>query len=105
MVEPSAPPLFEAEAESGCCRVVCFSEQHHLRLARMDDAGVARALRTLFDEFAVLERRGRVSPFPKPLSIRGPGASPRGWKRRVSLPVDSGLLATYPFQRLCRPVA
>ena len=25
------------------------------------------------DEFAVLDRRGRVSPFPKPLSIRGPG--------------------------------
>jgi hypothetical protein len=25
------------------------------------------------DEFAVLDRGGRVSPFPKPLSIRGPG--------------------------------
>ncbi|MEJ2401194.1 MAG: UDP-glucose--hexose-1-phosphate uridylyltransferase [Xanthomonadales bacterium] len=61
VVEPSAPPLFEAEAESGCCRVVCFSEQHHLRLARMDDAGVARALRTLFDEFAVLDARPDIN--------------------------------------------
>jgi hypothetical protein len=27
----------------------------------------------LSDEFAVLDARGRVHPFPKPLSIRGPG--------------------------------
>ena len=57
VVEDTAHPLLEAEAESGCCRVVCFSEQHHLRLACMDDAGVARALRILFDEFAALDAR------------------------------------------------
>jgi hypothetical protein len=32
-----------AEPESGCCRVACFSERHDLRLATMDDAGVAHA--------------------------------------------------------------
>ena len=57
VVEASDQPLFEAEAESGCCRVVCFSEQHHLRLACMDDVGVGRALRILFDEFAALDAR------------------------------------------------
>jgi serine kinase of HPr protein (carbohydrate metabolism regulator) len=36
----------------------------------------------LSDEFAVLDRRGRVHPFAKPLSIRGPGgcdAHARTW--------------------------
>lgn len=56
-VEPPPSPLFVAEPESGTCRVVCFSEQHHLRLARMDDDGVAAALKFLFEEFAVLDAR------------------------------------------------
>jgi UDPglucose--hexose-1-phosphate uridylyltransferase len=56
-VEAPSHPLFEAEAESGCCRVVCFSEQHHLRLALMDDTAVGRALRILFEEFARLDAR------------------------------------------------
>lgn len=50
-------PFFQAEAESGCCRVVCFTEKHHLRLANMDDEGVAAALEFLFDEFDKLDRR------------------------------------------------
>jgi UDPglucose--hexose-1-phosphate uridylyltransferase len=58
---PSVPErgkgLFVAEPEHGHCRVVCFSERHDLRLAVMDDDGVAAALQALFHEFAELDRR------------------------------------------------
>lgn len=60
-VEDTGHALFQALPESGCCRVVCFSEQHHLRLAKMDDDGVARALRFLFDEFRVLDQRPDIA--------------------------------------------
>jgi UDPglucose--hexose-1-phosphate uridylyltransferase len=59
-IEPESNSLFVSEAESGICRVVCFSEQHHLRLASMDDLAVTRALNLLFDEFAVLDKRPDV---------------------------------------------
>jgi UDPglucose--hexose-1-phosphate uridylyltransferase len=49
-------PLFVAQPESGCCRVVCFSENHQLRLARMDDEGVTGVLKLLFREFRALDR-------------------------------------------------
>lgn len=56
-VEDSGNALFVALPESGVCRVVCFSGQHHLRLAKMNDAGVARALQLLFEEFRLLDER------------------------------------------------
>jgi len=56
-VEAGNNPFFIAEAESGHCRVVCFSEQHHLRLALMDDEGVSGALGILFEEFAKLDQQ------------------------------------------------
>jgi UDPglucose--hexose-1-phosphate uridylyltransferase len=59
-IEATGSPLLVAEPESGCCRVACFSERHDLRLATMDDAGVARALRFLFAEFDALDRRPDV---------------------------------------------
>jgi hypothetical protein len=36
------------------------------------------------DEFAVLDARGRVFPFPKPLSIRGPGGCDLHARRRTA---------------------
>jgi len=48
--------LFVGEPVAGRCRVICFSERHDLRLATMDDAGVAAALRLLFREFSSLDR-------------------------------------------------
>jgi UDPglucose--hexose-1-phosphate uridylyltransferase len=92
-VEPSPGPLFVAEPESGTCRVVCFSEQHHLRLARMDDDGVAAALRLLFDEFAVLDARddiGYVQVFENRGAMMGcsnPHPHAQIWATR-SVPVE-----------------
>lgn len=48
--------LFVGEPVAGRCRVICFSERHDLRLATMDDTGVAAALQLLFREFASLDR-------------------------------------------------
>lgn len=73
-LEATGNPLFEAQPESGCCRVVCFSEQHHLRLAVMDDEGVTQALNFLFDEFRALDVRediGYVQIFENRGSMMG----------------------------------
>lgn len=48
-------PLFQAEAETGQCRVLCYSERHDQRLANMDVKQVADALRFLFAEFKTLD--------------------------------------------------
>ncbi len=53
----SQSALFDVRAEPGACRVVCYSEQHHLRLSTMPLADVELALRTLCEEFAALDRR------------------------------------------------
>lgn len=59
-IESESSPLFVSEVESGTCRVVCFTEKHHLRLAMMDDGEVARALTFLFREFQALDERPDV---------------------------------------------
>jgi len=59
-VEQESSPLLVAQAETGICRVVCYSEQHHLRLASMDEAGVTRSLNLLFDEFRQLDKEPGV---------------------------------------------
>jgi len=56
-VEQTSNPLFTAEAESGCCRVVCFSERHDLRLASMNNEAVVRALKFLMEQFIELDGR------------------------------------------------
>lgn len=88
-------PMLVAEPESGCCRVVCFSERHDLRLAVMDEAGVAAALRLLFDEFAELERRQNIA-YVQVFENRGlmmgcsnPHPHAQIWATR-SLPVEPG---------------
>jgi len=59
-IEQAASPLLIAEAEQGCCRVVCFSERHDLRLASMDDHTIFRAMKFLVDEFTVLDQRADI---------------------------------------------
>lgn len=92
-VEPTGHPLFEAEAESGTCRVVCFSEKHHLRLAIMDDAGVTGALQFLFEEFRTLDARkdiGYVQVFENRGAMMGcsnPHPHAQIWATR-GLPVE-----------------
>jgi hypothetical protein len=59
------------------------------------------------DEFAVLDSRGRVSPFPKPLSIRGPGGCDVHARKRTAeelggvsgrVPLRVGLVVLAPHR-------
>lgn len=92
-VEATGNPLFVAEPESGRCRVVCFSEKHHLRLATMDDDGATAALKFLFDEFRALDARediGYVQVFENRGAMMGcsnPHPHAQIWATK-SLPVE-----------------
>ena len=50
-------PLFISRPEAGCCRVVCFSERHDLRLSEMEPIEAEQAIAFLFDQFSELDRR------------------------------------------------
>jgi len=54
-------PLFESRPESGCCRVLCYTERHDLRLATMDNEGRAAALNAMIAEFNSLDSRDDVA--------------------------------------------
>lgn len=54
-------PLFESRDESGCCRVLCYSERHNLRLATMDNADLTAAFAAMIAEFSVLDARDDIS--------------------------------------------
>lgn len=92
-IEPTGNALFQARPESGICRVVCFSEKHHLRLAVMDDEGVAEALKFLFEEFRLLDQRediGYVQVFENRGAMMGcsnPHPHAQIWATR-SVPVE-----------------
>lgn len=60
-VEPGTHPLFQSRAETGCCRVVCFSEKHNLPLADLPVTDIAEALRFLAEEFKQLDERPDIS--------------------------------------------
>lgn len=53
-------PLMQARPESGCCRVICYSERHDLRLATMSDTDVRAALAAMIAEFSELDRRDDI---------------------------------------------
>ena len=57
--EPAAAahPLLRSRPESGCCRVICYTDRHDLRLASMDSDGRLAALTAMIDEFAALDAR------------------------------------------------
>ncbi len=52
--------LLRAEAESGVCRVVCFSPDHGLTLARMSVGGIRKVINTLTSEFEQLMARPEI---------------------------------------------
>ncbi|MGI9203839.1 MAG: galactose-1-phosphate uridylyltransferase [Woeseiaceae bacterium] len=52
---PPTNPLFESRAESGRCRVVCYSHRHDERLGTMNVADIARAIEMLTQEFVTLD--------------------------------------------------
>ncbi len=56
---PAGDELFVTEAQSGRCRVVCFSPRHDLTLAQMDAAGIRAVVDTWADEVDRLARDGR----------------------------------------------
>jgi len=72
--DSAAHPLFESRAESGCCRVLCYTDRHDLRLATMDAAELTAALTAMIAEFAVLDARddiGYVQVFENRGSMMG----------------------------------
>ena len=56
----TSSPLFRQEAESGYCRVVCFSEQHDRHLSNMSATEVTTALQFIADECSSLDLRPDV---------------------------------------------
>ena len=59
--EQATDPLFRSQAESGRCRVVCFSEKHNLHLAEMPVTDIAEVLRHLADECRVLDQQADIA--------------------------------------------
>ena len=55
-IETSTGPLFSARAESGRCRVVCYTEKHDSRLATMTSDDIQTAIRALTAEFVELDK-------------------------------------------------
>jgi UDPglucose--hexose-1-phosphate uridylyltransferase len=60
-MDPGEENLFQSDAETGCCRVVCFSEQHNLPLADMPVDDIAKALGFLAREFRQLDAQADIS--------------------------------------------
>ena len=60
-VENSDGSMFVTRPEQGCCRVICFSERHDLRLASMNQSEVLSALKFVIDEFVELDGRDDIS--------------------------------------------
>jgi UDPglucose--hexose-1-phosphate uridylyltransferase len=60
-IETDANKLFEARPEAGCCRVVCYSERHDLRLATMSADNIARSINTMIGEFRELDTRDGIA--------------------------------------------
>ena len=53
-------PLLETRSESGCCRVLCYTERHDLRLATMDEQGLVAAMDAMVAEFRELDSRDDI---------------------------------------------
>jgi UDPglucose--hexose-1-phosphate uridylyltransferase len=70
----SQHPLFGLRPESGCCRVICYTERHDLRLATMDVEDCGAALDAMIAEFRALDRQddiGYVQVFENRGSMMG----------------------------------
>jgi UDPglucose--hexose-1-phosphate uridylyltransferase len=60
-IAPVTHPLFESRPESGCCRVICYTERHDRRLATMDGDDLNAALVAMIDEFTSLDSRDDIA--------------------------------------------
>lgn len=60
-VETHPHPLFETRAEIGCCRVICYTERHDLRLATMNDAQRSIAVQAMISAFSELDQRADIA--------------------------------------------
>jgi UDPglucose--hexose-1-phosphate uridylyltransferase len=60
-IEPVTHPLFESRPESGCCRVICYTERHDRRLATMDGDDLNAALVAMIQEFTSLDSRDDIA--------------------------------------------
>lgn len=60
-VDPANSRFFEARPESGCCRVICYTERHDLRLATMSQEQLIVALNAMFEEFSTLDSRSDIA--------------------------------------------
>ena len=59
-IETSTHHLFATRPESGCCRVLCYTERHDVRLATMDKDGLCSALNAMIAEFSELDSRDDI---------------------------------------------
>lgn len=53
--------LLQSRPEAGCCRVICYTDRHDLRLANMDSADLTNALTAMISEFAALDARDDIA--------------------------------------------
>ena len=60
-VSPSSTALFESRAESGCCRVLSYTERHDLRLATMNQEQLNIAFNAMIAEFSRLDAREDIN--------------------------------------------
>ena len=60
-VAPDNHPLFGVRPESGCCRVLCYTERHDLRLATMSADQLVTALHAMIAEFTRLDTRDDIA--------------------------------------------
>jgi UDPglucose--hexose-1-phosphate uridylyltransferase len=58
IVQQADDALFQLRPESGCCRVVCYSERHDLSLSTMHVDDIVTALTAIRQEFHDLDRSG-----------------------------------------------
>lgn len=55
-IDEPAGEVFQARSETGRCKVVCYTEKHNQRLSTMDVEDITTAIRTLTEEFVILDR-------------------------------------------------
>ena len=60
-VHTNSHSLLQSRSETGCCRVVCFSEKHNQPLADMSLSEISDALQFLTREFKQLNDRPEIS--------------------------------------------
>lgn len=58
---PETHPLFQAQPETGACRVVCFSPRHDLTIPQLPVEQIVRVIQTWSEQTAELYRQPRIA--------------------------------------------